>query len=119
MATLDFGGVRPGTFGPDITQNTAFNDLPSFAGGILKDIPVDANMTVTITGDTSHFQVRDIFIMEWVLKEVDPGELPLSHHGPLPKVKTLEVVQQTDGTSSVALKKGQKVLVRVQYAALN
>jgi hypothetical protein len=116
-AALDFGDVVRGSFGPDTTPISV--DLPSFAGGVqIREAPIDANLTVSITGDTAHFRIRDVFIMEWVMQPIDPGELPPGHRGPLPKVKALNVVGQTDGSSVVAVKKGQFVLVRVEYAAL-
>jgi hypothetical protein len=122
---LGFGGVLPGAIGPDIT--TFGGDLPSSAGGIkIAEAPIDANLTVSIIGDTSHFHIRDVFIMEWVEEVVrpDPGERPPHGHGDLlpsqlPKTKVLEVVSQTDGSSPVAVKKGHLVLVRVEYTALN
>jgi hypothetical protein len=57
--------------------------------------------------------------VEWVLKPVDPGELPPGHQGPLPKVKELEVVGRTDGAGAIAVKKGQYILIRVAYASGN
>lgn len=73
---------------------------------------------MSITGDTSHFQVRDIFILEEVIQEVDPNELPPGHHGPPPKHKVLQVVRQADKSGPIGVEKGQKVLVRVKYLAL-
>lgn len=35
---MNFGAVRPGSSGPDISQIIPFSDLPSFADGILEGI---------------------------------------------------------------------------------
>ena len=118
---LNFGGVLPGSSGPDITVDPSFGPPAiSFNGGVeIQAVPADAQVTATIEGDTTHFKVRDITVMEWVLEPVDPGELPPGHHGPPPKVKVLEQVAQSDGTKPLAVKKDQFVLVRVEYEALH
>ena len=115
QSSLNFGGVPLGSFGPDITPVW---DLPSFNGGIeITDAPADGLVFVNISGDTDHFSIRDIYVMEWVWEPVDPGELPPGHKGPLPKEKKLEVVNFSDGTSPVEIKQGQFLLVRTAYAA--
>ena len=117
--SLDFGGVPPGSSGPDITLDPSLPPTAvSFAGGIkTAEVPVAGNVTAVITDDSFHFQVRDVLALAWVLEEVDPGELPPGHHGPLPKVKVLESVAQSDGVRPLAVAAGQIVLVRVEYAA--
>lgn len=115
QADHNFGGVPLGSFGPDITPVW---DLPSFNGGIeIKEASADGLMSVSITGDTDHFFVRDIYIMEWIWRPVDPGELPPGHRGPLPKERVLEVVNFSEGTRPIEVTQGQFVLVRTSYAA--
>ena len=112
---FNFGGVPFGSSGPDITP---INELPSFNGGYeITDAPADAMLSVNISGDTDHFFVRDIYVMEWTWRFVDPGELPPGFHGPRPKERVLEVVGFSDGTAPVAVKQHQYVLVRVFYEA--
>jgi hypothetical protein len=112
---LNFGGLPFDSFGPDITP---IGELPSFNGGIeIKDAPEDGLMSVTIEGDTDHFFIRDIYVMEWVMEPVDPGELPPGFHGPLPKVKVLEVVNFSDGKTPVQVMQHQYVLIRTSYAS--
>src|ERR1043166_5784826 len=112
--SLNFGGVVAGSGGPDISLDPSFPaDAISFQGGIqIANAPVDANVTARITGDTSRFQVRDISVLQWVLRDVDPNELPPGHHGGLPKERVLELVAQGDGSQPLLVKKGQFVLVR-------
>lgn len=115
QSSINFGGVPLGSFGPDITPVW---DLPSFNGGIeVTDAPADGLVFVNMSGDTDHFSIRDIYVMEWVWETVDVGELPPGHHGPLPQEKKLEVVNFSDGTSPVEVKQGQFLLVRTAYAA--
>lgn len=115
--TLNFGGVIPDTFGPDITP---VSDLPSFNGGVaINDVPTNAKVTFTLRGDIDHFAIRDVFVLELVEKIVHPGDpdLPPGHHGG--KIKVLEVVGQFDGTAPVEVKQAQTLLVRVKYSALS
>src|SRR5262249_52385561 len=58
---LDFGGVLPGSSGPDITVDPSFGPPGiSFNGGVeIQAVPSDAQVTATIEGDTAHFKVRD------------------------------------------------------------
>jgi hypothetical protein len=118
---INFGGVVPGSFGPDISVDPSFGPPAiSFNGGYeIEAVPADAQITARIEGDTTHFAVRDIIVMEWVLEPVDPSELPPGHHGRPPKVKVLEQVAQSDGTTPLSVKKDQFVLVRVKYSALS
>jgi preprotein translocase subunit SecB len=112
---FNFGGVSFGSSGPDITP---INELPSFNGGYeITDAPADAMLSVNISGDTDHFFVRDIYVMEWTWRFVDPGDLPPGFHVPRPKERVLEVVGFSDGTAPVAVKQHQYVLVRVFYEA--
>jgi hypothetical protein len=112
---FNFGGVPFGSSGPDITP---INELPSFNGGYeITDAPADATLSANISGDTDHFFVRDIYVMEWTWRFVDPGDLPPGFHGPRPKERVLEVVGFSDGTAPVAVKQHQYVLVRVFYEA--
>jgi hypothetical protein len=115
---LDFGAISPGSSGPDITVDPTFGPpRVNFAGAVqIKNVPANANVTARFE-QTSNFKVRDIIAMEWVWEEVDPGELPPGHHGPLPKVRVLEVAAQSDGQSPLAVLKGQYVLVRAEYLA--
>jgi hypothetical protein len=115
---LNFGAVSPNSSGPDISVDPSFGPPHlSFAGAIqIKSVPADARVTAQLD-DTAHFAVRDVIALEWVWEEVDPGELPPGHHGPLPKVKVLEVVAQSDGRTALAVQKGQYLLVRVEYLA--
>lgn len=117
---IAFGGVTPGSFGPDISVDPSMGPPAiNFNGGVqIPAVPVDALLTARVEGDTAHFSLRDIIVMEWVLEPVDPSELP-GHHGPLPKVRVLEQVSQSDGTRPLAVNKGQVVLVRVKYSALS
>jgi len=114
--TVAFGGVLPGSSGPDITVNPTFGPPGiNFAGGIQINAPADATVHATISGDTSVFQVRDLTVLDFELQPVDEGELPHGHKGPIPKVKVLAIQTQVGGNGSVAIKKGQKLLVRVHY----
>ncbi len=115
--TLNFGGVLPNSEGPDITVDPSLPaDAMSFQGGVqIGNAPANANVTASIAGDTSHFQIRDVSVLERVLRDVDPNELPPGHHGPLPKERVLELVAQGDGSQPLPVKKGQFVLVRVKY----
>ncbi len=118
--TLDFGGVRLGSFGPDISEAIPFSDLPNFEGSIeIKEAPVDANVITYISGDTERFSIRDVYVLEWELEPVDTGELPPGFHGPVPKVRQLEVVTKSDGTGALFVAAGQVLLVRIAYAAQN
>ncbi len=118
---LAFGGVAPGSFGPDITVDPSFGPpAVSFNGAVqIPVVPADARITASITGDTAHFAVRDMIAMEWVWEPVDPSELPPGHHGPPPKVRVLEQGAQSDGGTPLAVTKNQFVLVRVKYSALS
>lgn len=63
---LDFGAIMPGSTGPDIS--TPFGEGVNLAGGInIESAPAAANVTAHITGDTSHFAVRDVSVLEEVL----------------------------------------------------
>jgi len=117
--SLNFGGVPPGSQGPNITLDPSFPiDALSSAGGIGIKAPVAANVTATVIGDTSHFSVRDVFVRHFVMRDVDPNELPHGHHGPLPKERVLEIVSNGDGSLPLRVEAGQFLLIRVQYAAL-
>ena len=114
---LNFGPVAPGTFGPDITATP-----PGFssAGGFeSRNVPSGANVVASIVGDTLHFQLRDVCVLDWVWETVGSGELPPGHKGPPPRIKVLEIVDQSDGVTPLAIQAGQSLLVRVQYAALS
>ncbi|WP_142251468.1 hypothetical protein [Bradyrhizobium sp. UNPF46] len=115
---LDFGAVSPGAAGPDITVDPSFGPPRiSFAGAVqIKNVPVDAVVTARFA-HRSVFSVRDIIALEWVWETVDPGELPPGHRGPLPKVRVLEVAAQAAGDGPLAVKQGQYLLVRAEYAA--
>lgn len=120
---IDFAGVIPGTSGPDITP---VSDLPSFNGGLeIPSAPSDTMLSVTLKGNTDHFAVRDIYIMEWtseIWHPDDNGEGPPPGHGgppkgPPPRVRVLQVVNFSDGKTPVAVKQNQYVLVRIAYTA--
>jgi hypothetical protein len=115
---LNFGGVAPGS-GPDISVDPSSGPPAiSFAGGVsITEVPANAVVTTTITGDTAHVRIRDVTVLEWMLEPVDGGELPPGHHGPPPKVRVLEIVNQTDGSAPVTVTAGQFLLVRVEYDA--
>src|SRR5690348_13861874 len=93
-ARIDFGGVAPGSSGPDITVDpSAGPPHTSFAGGVqITNAPVDARITAHIENDTTHFMVRDVIIMQWEVEEIAPSELPPNHHGPPPLVQVLEPI---------------------------
>jgi len=118
-SSLNFGGVPPGSSGPDISLDPSLPPTSiSRAGGVqIAEAFADDTITARIDGDSVHFSVRDLSALEWVTEEVDPGELPPGHHGPPPKIKVLEVVAQSVGQEPLAVKKGQTVLVRVEYSA--
>ena len=118
---LRFGAVRPGTSGPDITVDGSLpGTAVSFNGAVeIRSAPANANVTAAIAGDTAHFAIRDILLLDWVLEPVDVTELPPGHHGPPPKVKVLEQVDRSNGITPLAAKAGQFVLVRVKYQALS
>ena len=121
-SNIDFGGVIPGTSGPDITPVW---DLPSFNGSLeIPSAPSDAMLSVTLKDDTDHFAVRDIYIMEWTSEIWLPGDgegPPPGHRsppkGPPPRVRVLQVVNFSDGKTPIAVKQNQYVLVRIAYTA--
>lgn len=123
---LAFRGVLPNTFGPDVS--TFGSDVPSSAGGItFVAAPVAARVSAAIIGDDQHFQVRDLYVLEWVDEIVPPGPPPgegppHARSGPiapaLRKTRVLEVARAVEGAGSIDVDVGQVLLVRVQYAAL-
>ena len=117
--SIDFGVVGLGTTGPDISVDPSFGPPRiSFNGGVqINSAPTDAIVTARIIGDSAHLMVRDITILEWVMEEVDRGELPPGFKGKPPKVRVLEQAGQSAGPGPLAVKKGQLVLVRVRYQA--
>ena len=118
-STIDFGGVPPGSQGPDISVDPSFGPPGiSFAGGVqIREVAADTALSAQVIDGSGHFSLRDITVMEWTLEDVDPTELPRGHHGRPPQVKVLEIVAQSDGSAPVRVTKGQFVLVRVAYAA--
>jgi hypothetical protein len=114
--TLSFGAVPPNSIGPDI--GTFGGDLPSFVGGVqVEHVPVDANVSVRITGDTDHFAIRDVFLIELVERFVGGGDPDVPGGGHPHKEKVLEVVGVADGSNPVQVKQGQLFLVRAKYTA--
>ena len=101
---LDFGFVMPGTTGPNLFVDPSIPPPAiSFAGGItIQSAPADAIVSASITGDTAHFQVRDIIVVGFDVVDL-----------------TRLVVAQADGGNPVSVRQRQLVLVRVQYAALD
>jgi hypothetical protein len=70
---LDCGTVPPDSEGPDITLDPSFPaDAISFTGGTETTAPAGANVTASIEGDTSHFEIRDVSILHFVMRDVDP-----------------------------------------------
>ena len=118
-SSLNFGGVPPGSAGPDISVDPSLPPTAiSFAGGVkIAEVPADDTVTARIAGNDGPYQVRDLSALEWVLEDADPNELPPGHHGRPPKVRVLEVVAQVRGAAPLAVKKGQMVLARVAYNA--
>jgi hypothetical protein len=119
---LDFGGVAAGSGGPDISVDpnvaTVFPEAMSFSGGIqIARAPANAGVTATIAGVDSIFTVRDLTVLDFVLREVDPIELPHGFSGPLPKHRVLVPVDATDGVTPLPVRRGQFVVARVAYAA--
>jgi hypothetical protein len=117
--SLSFSGVLPNSAGPDISIDPSLPaDAVSFQGGVqIASAPNTTNVTAHIQGNDGIFKVRDLLILQFVLRDVDPNELPHGHHGPLPKERVLELVSQGDGSQPLPVKKGQFVLTRVKYAA--
>jgi hypothetical protein len=118
-ASLSFGAVAPESGGPDISVDPSFGPPGiSFAGAVsVTNVPAPATVTAAIKSGAPIFKVRDLIVLDWVLEPVDPGELPPGHHGPLPRVKVLEVSGQSDGLTPLAVTTGQYLVVRVEYAA--
>jgi hypothetical protein len=126
---LRFGGVLPDTVGPDIS--TFGGDLPNPAGGVVFDeAPVAANVTAAIVGDTTHFAVRDVYVLEWVDEVIRKGPPPPGEGPPgrqsllvqpknLPTTRMLEVADSITGPGTISVGVGQKLLVRVVYSALS
>ncbi|RQP23646.1 hypothetical protein [Piscinibacter terrae] len=116
---LQFGGVRPGSLGPDISVDPSIGPPAiSFKGAVrIDNVPSSTTVRAHISGDSGVFQVRDLIVLDWILEEVDPGELPPFHRGPLPKVRVQEVAATAPGNASISIQKGQTLVVRVQYAA--
>jgi hypothetical protein len=118
--SIGFGGVVPGSGGPDISVDPSFGPPGiSFAGGVtIKSAPSTTTVRADIADNVANaFAVRDLFVLDWQLEDVDPGELPPGHHGRPPKVRVLEVQETVPGTGSISVKEGQMLLVRVQYTA--
>lgn len=120
---LDFSGVYANTPGPNITSDTTdgLYTLINFAGGVhITNVPADTTVIAHIIGDTSHFMVRDVTVLEWVTEVADPRELLHGHKGPQKQIKLLEPRgHSSDGVKPLAVKAGQDVLVRVAYTAPN
>jgi hypothetical protein len=114
---IAFGAVLPDSEGPDVTVYPPLPpDTPSFNGGVLiSSVPVGANVRARISGDDTRFSVRDVIALAWKMRTVDPSELPPNWHGPLPKVRVLEQVGQSDGVRPLPVAAGQSALVRVEY----
>src|SRR5262249_7142217 len=114
---LDFGAVLPGGVGPDISVDPAAPPFAfSSAGGIqVLTAPADDTVTAQIVDGNGVFAVRDLNILEFVLEDVDPGELPPGHHGPPPKIKVLEIVASVKGSAPLQVRSGQRLLARVEY----
>ena len=121
---LDFGCVQLGSGGPDISVDPSFGPPGvSFNGGIvIRDAPSDTTIQniKVVNFNTQHahstFGLRDIVVMEWFWEPVPVDELPPGWKGPIPKIRVLEVVEQSSSTPLV-VKKGQFILVRVAYGA--
>lgn len=106
-SNLDFGIVLPRTTGPSLVVDPSIPPpRVSFNGGIeIDSAPADATVNASITGDTTHFQVRDIIVIDTFVDEV--GNV------------SREVVVQAAGDVPVEVKERQLLLVRVQYSALD
>jgi len=88
------------------------------ATGTVKTVeaPADAQVIATIRGDdASFFNVNSVSSYEWVLRPVDPGDLPPGYKGH-PKERVLELAGQTDGKTPLRVSKGQ--IVEVEIAAV-
>ena len=86
-------------------------------GAHISNVPVDANVSVSLDQPTPYFNIVSFDVYEWVWETVDPGELPPGHHGPPPKVRVLELSQHSDGSEVLAVTAGEVVSVIVQYHA--
>jgi len=117
--SLNFGAVAPGSSGPDVSVDPSLGPPAiSFSGSIrVKNVPVAANVTAAVKSGAPVFKIRDVIALEWVMEEVDPGELPPGHHGRPPKVRVLEVAAQSDGLTPLAVSAGQYLVVRIEYLA--
>jgi hypothetical protein len=117
--SMDFGGVIPGSSGPNIIPGT-FPGAPlvSTNGAVIITVPDNTRVTAAIVGDTTRFKVRDIIVLGEGLEPIDPqppGHPPL----PLIKKKVREQVAQSDGISPLSVKSGQILYVRAEYQALH
>lgn len=115
---LDFHAVAPGQQGPGIVNDPS---LPPWSvnmsgGVIVRGVTTETSVRAGVSGGAA-FALRDLLVLDWVLEEVDPGELPPGHHGRPPQVKVLEEVAHSDGVVPLAVAPGQVVLARVMYAA--
>ena len=114
-SSLNFGAVAPNSSGPAVPPVGDVSGLG--VGALISNAPVDAEVKISLDNPTPHFSIASFDVFEWVWERVDPGELPPGHHGPLPKVKVLELVQHSDGSDTLAVSAGQVVSVIVQYHA--
>jgi hypothetical protein len=106
-------------------QGIDFGEIPSGSRGIDTEIidpaPADALVTATIIEGSPFFKVNSITLFDRVMEDVDPIELP-PHFKPSPgrrwpKAPVLYPAGQSDGSTAVAIKKGQRVVVEVAASA--
>jgi len=116
--SIDFHAVAPGQQGPSITNDPSLPPWAvNFSGGVsVRGVSSDTSVRASVSGDPA-FALRDLLVLDWVLEDVDPGELPPNHRGRPPQVKVLEEVARSDGVAPLAVAAGQVVLARVMYAA--
>ncbi len=90
-----------------------------FQGITIDKAPSDANVTASIEEDTSGggFRVQKLTSYEEVLVPIDDFDLPPRLRGRKTKVKSIEIVDETDGSTPLTVTQGQMVVISVSFSA--
>ena len=94
------------------TMPSVYRDSVSPEGGITIVVPADAEMTARIDGDTEHFAIRDVSILEWTLGAANLQEA-FRTGNEIELTDALRVIVTLEGQSPLPVAAGQIVLVRV------
>ncbi|HET8998821.1 MAG TPA: galactose oxidase-like domain-containing protein [bacterium] len=114
---VNFGSVSPGSTGPPPGPPGENVDL---SGGVFLDNAPPANVTAKLSDNTAGvFKIASVAVYHWVVIPLPPGppQAPISPRFPVRGERVLELVAQSDGTSSLPVRQGQFVLVSIRYTA--